>query len=73
MTNLRMLRLHKGLSQEQLASRVGCCQGRISEIELGKGGVRYQLAKNLEREFPGWKLPDLLSEAEIPSRSQSAA
>lgn len=48
-TRLRQSRLRRGWTQAQLAARVGCKQGDLSDIERGKGkdGPTYRVVRDL--------------------------
>lgn len=47
----RGIRTKTGLTQEQLASRLGISQADVSKIERGKRTIGKALAKKIEKEF----------------------
>ena len=47
----RSIRTKTGLTQEQLASRLGITQADVSKIERGKRTIGKALAKKIEKEF----------------------
>jgi len=66
--SVRRLRVSRGLSQHQLASRIGSSQSRVAKIEAASGEVSLDL---MFRGFfsVGGRLTDLIS----PPRKMSAA
>ena len=46
-TNLKRLRMEKGMSQEELANAVHVSQSMIAQIERGTKGLVIELAKEI--------------------------
>ncbi|HMV44831.1 MAG TPA: helix-turn-helix transcriptional regulator [Leptospiraceae bacterium] len=49
--SLKIYRQNKGLSQSQLAKKLGVLPSNISEMERGKRGISKEMAKNLSNLF----------------------
>lgn len=48
---LRGLRTREGLTQAEMAGRLGVSQNAISEMESGKRAISVKMAKRIEEEF----------------------
>lgn len=48
---VRGLRVKEDITQEELATRLGIAQTRVSEIESGKGAISRNMAKKLADAF----------------------
>ncbi len=51
---VRGLRTKEGITQEELASRLGIAQTRVSEIESGKRPISRNMAQKLSEAFNVW-------------------
>lgn len=49
MTNLKLLRIWRGIEQNELADKAICAQSTISECESGKRNIRPKLAKKFAK------------------------
>lgn len=54
--NLRLLRVKNGLTQDQMAERLGVTRSTYSNIESGKSNGRMSFWLNLQKEFPGYNI-----------------
>lgn len=59
--NLRTLRILHGLSQKELAQRIGVSHPRISELERGKGDPKLHTLEEIAKAF-GTSVSALLQE-----------
>lgn len=57
---VKQWRKHKGLTQEQLAERIGVTPGSISQLELGRINYTQQMLEKLAEEF-GCRPGDILN------------
>lgn len=62
LTGLRAVRERKGLSQEEVARRVGATQAKVSNWELGKHRVRRKTAQALARKI-GARIEEMQGES----------
>ncbi len=68
---IKRLRVNRGWSQEELASRVGTTAVSISRIETGKHGASDQTKTRIAREF-GLKVSELVALGEGDAKRLSA-
>lgn len=58
-TNLKLLRVKHGLTQEEFAALIGCNRGTYSAIESGKRNARGMFWRAIERTFPAENIEEL--------------
>lgn len=58
--NLRLLRVKNGLTQDQMAERLGVTRSTYCNIENGKSDGRGVFWMTVEKEFPGVNIGEMM-------------
>lgn len=64
--NLRAFRVRNGLTQAEMAARLGVTRANYSLVETGKQGLSVRLGERIQREFgvPDEEMWSLIKETE---------